>query len=273
LRLRFELTPSTEQKLPIYIESVGHNLEQEKIRRDEGYPFYHWIHTIEGEGCITFGGKTHELPLGTGVLLLPHISHAYEATQSHWCTQYLTFDGTMVQDILLMLGLNQSALYRWSSDIAIQETIDRILRRIEYDSDFNGLYASADVYQFIMTLKRFGQTNNKQALTDTLLKLKPLLDWLDESYSNPEIGLNEMAEMLSITPRYMNTLFCNTFEHSPYAYLIALRIRKSKELLLRTPHLSIKLITQAVGFRDTSHFVATFRKYVGFTPERFREMN
>ena len=35
MRLRYELTPSTEQKLPLYIESVGHNLEQEKIRRDD----------------------------------------------------------------------------------------------------------------------------------------------------------------------------------------------------------------------------------------------
>jgi AraC family transcriptional regulator of arabinose operon len=273
MRLRYELTPSTEQKLPMYIESVGHNLEQEKIRRDDGYPYYHWIHTIEGEGRITFGGRTQELPLGTGVLLLPYISHAYEATQSHWSTQYLTFDGSMVQDILIMLGLNQSAMYHWSSDIAIHETIFRILRRVESDPDFNGLYASADVYQFIMTLKRYGQTKNKLPLSETMLKLQPLLEWLDESYPNPEIGLNEMAQKLSITPRYMNTLFRNTFAQSPYAYLIALRIRKSKELLLRTPQTSIKLITQAVGFRDTSHFVATFRQYVGFTPERFRELN
>jgi AraC family transcriptional regulator of arabinose operon len=273
MRLRYELTPSTEQKLPIYIESVGHNLEQEKIQRDGGYPYYHWIHTIEGEGRITFGGRTQELPLGTGVFLLPYISHAYEATQTHWSTQYLTFDGTMVQDILIMLGLNQSAIYHWSSDIAIQETINRILRRIDSDSDFHGLYASADVYQFIMTLKRYGQTKNKLPLSETMLKLQPLLDWLEDSYSNPDIGLIEMAQKLSITPRHMNTLFRNTFAHSPYAYLIALRIRKSKELLLRTPHSSIKLITQAVGFRDTSHFVATFRQYVGFTPERFRELN
>jgi AraC family transcriptional regulator of arabinose operon len=273
MRLRFELTPSTELKLPMYIESVGHNLEQEKIQRDEGYPYYHWIHTIEGEGRITFGGRTQVLPLGTGVLLLPHISHAYEATQNHWSTQYITFDGTMVQDILIMLDLNQSAIYHWSSDIAIHETIYRILRRSEFDSDFNGLYASADVYQFIMTLKRYGQTKNKLPLSENMLKLQPLLDWLDENYSNPEVGLIEMAQKLSITPRYMNTLFRNTFSHSPYAYLIAMRIRKSKELLLQNPQFSINKITQAVGFRDTSHFVATFRQYVGFTPERFREIN
>jgi AraC family transcriptional regulator of arabinose operon len=271
--IRFELTPATEQKLPLYIESVGHNDEQEKIVRDEGYPFYHWIQTVTGEGRISFAGKTQDLPVGTGVLLLPHISHAYEATQNQWSTQYLTFDGTMVKDILLLLGLNISALYRWSADTPPHEGIQRILRRIENDPDFSGFYASADLYQFLMTLKRYGQTKKKLPLSDTMLKLQPLLDWLDQSYLTPDIGLNDMALMLSITPRHMNTLFRHTFRHSPYAYLIALRIRKSKELLLQNPHFSINKITQAVGFRDTSHFVATFRQYVGFTPERFREMN
>ncbi len=274
MRLRYELTPSSEHSFPIYIESIGYQVEQEKIRRDQGYPYYHWIETVKGEGGITFAGKTQELPTGTGVLLLPHVSHAYEATTSRqWSTQYLTFSGTMIQDILLLLGLNISALYRWSADTPAHEGIQRILTRIIQDPDFSGLYASADLYQFLMTLKRYGQTKNKLPLSDTMLKLQPLLDWLEDGFANPDIGLSDMAALLSITPRHMNTLFRNAFGASPYAYLIALRIRKSKKLLLQYPEHSITRLTRDVGFRDASHFVATFRHYVGFTPERFRELN
>jgi AraC-like DNA-binding protein len=273
MHLRFELTPSTDQKLPLFIESVGHNNEQEKIVRDEGYPFYHWIQTVEGGGSITFEGRTQELPIGSGVLLLPYVSHAYEASQSHWGTQYLTFDGNMVQDILLLVGLNKSAIYHWGIETPLHMGIHQILRRIEQDPDLSGLYASADLYQFLMTLKRYGHSNKKLPLSDTLKKLQPLLDWFEKDYMNPDIGVNEMAQQLQFTPRYLNTLFRVTFGISPYAYLIALRIRKSKELLLRNPTLPIHLITEAVGFRDASHFIATFRQYVGFTPERFRELN
>jgi AraC family transcriptional regulator of arabinose operon len=273
MHLRFELTPSTEQKLPLFIESVGHNEEQEKIIRDTGYPFYHWIQTVEGEGSIQFEGKTHELPMGTGVLLLPNVSHAYEAIQSLWSTQYVTFDGPMVQDILLLLGLNKSAVFRCSLETSLHTDIYRILRRIEQDTDFSGLSTSGDLYQFIMSLKRYGQTKNKLPLSDTLLKLQPLLDWFDLDYMNPAIGIHDMAQRVAITPRHLNTLFRHTFGISPYAYLISLRIRKSKELLLRNPTFSVNKITTAVGFRDPSHFIATFRQYVGFTPERFRELN
>jgi AraC family transcriptional regulator, arabinose operon regulatory protein len=107
---------------------------------------------------------------------------------------------------LQVIRIASYSLYRWSADTPPYEGIHRILRRIENDPDFSGFYATADLYQFLMTLKRYGQTKNKLPLSDTMLKLQPLLDWLDENYSNPEIGLIKMAQKLSITPRYMNTL-------------------------------------------------------------------
>ncbi len=71
----------------------------------------------------------------------------------------------------------------------------------------------------------------------------------------------------------MNTLFQHAFGLSPYSYLIMMRLRKSKEMLLKQQHQTVKDVAEQVGFRDTSHFVASFRKHVGLTPERFRQMN
>ena len=49
-----------------------------------------------------------------------------------------------------------------------------------------------------MTLKRYGQTNNKQdPETIAYPSSSLLLEWLDESYSNPDIGLVEMAKLLT----------------------------------------------------------------------------
>ncbi|MNG17216.1 Bifunctional transcriptional activator/DNA repair enzyme AdaA [compost metagenome] len=82
-----------------------------------------------------------------------------------------------------------------------------------------------------------------------------------------------MAAVLGVTPRHMNTLYQHAFGLSPYAYLIMMRLRKSKEMLISNRSLAIKEIAAQVGFRDASHFIASFRKQIGFTPERFREMN
>ncbi len=67
-----------------------------------------------------------------------------------------------------------------------------------------------------------------------MVQLQPLLIWLESHYHNPDIGLEEMAGILEITPRYMNTLFQHAFGLSPYSYLIMMRLRKSKEMLLNS---------------------------------------
>lgn len=59
------------QDLPITIDSIGHNHQQEKVSRLDGYETYHWLQTASGEGVIHFENKSFSLPAGSGVLLLP----------------------------------------------------------------------------------------------------------------------------------------------------------------------------------------------------------
>lgn len=53
--LRFFLT-TREHSLPLFIESIGFNSRQEDVSRPEGYPCFHWIQTVSGEGMFTFKG-------------------------------------------------------------------------------------------------------------------------------------------------------------------------------------------------------------------------
>lgn len=46
---RYFLT-SREQKLPLFIDSIGLNGQQEDVDRPEGFPCFHWLQTIQGKG-------------------------------------------------------------------------------------------------------------------------------------------------------------------------------------------------------------------------------
>jgi AraC-like DNA-binding protein len=269
---RFILTPSSEQPLPLYVESIGYNPDQEKINRNHGYPFYHWIQTEAGEGVLTFEGKTISLPVHTGVLLLPGIPHLYEAASDRWETLYLTFSGPAVAAILESLQMHASTLFRWEKDTPLTELLTQMLERVESEPDVFGLNASLDAYRFMIMLGKYGQLNNQITISSNLSKLQPLIDWMDVHYSNPDMDLDQMAAVLNVSPRRLNTLFRATFSLSPYAYFLLLRIRKAKEILISRSDVTIKHISLLVGFRDVSHFVATFRKYVGMTPEQFRHL-
>lgn len=273
---RFELTPSASSSFPLFIESIGHHEDQEKLVRPDGFSHFHWLQTYEGEGEFIIEDKSYRLTKGSGFLLYPNVAHTYYALTEQWCTQYITFGGSNVEMILRTLHMQQSAYFSWEEQSPLHTTISSIIEKLEHNNNelyYSSYDASADLYFFFMQLKQHGQMNNRTSIQRHIVQLQPVLDWLDLHYANPNVGLEQMAAVLQLTPRQMNTLFQTAFHVSPYAYLIQLRLRKSKEMLLHERELSITQIASLVGFRDVSHFVASFRKQMELTPEKFRLMN
>ncbi|MBD7967150.1 AraC family transcriptional regulator [Paenibacillus gallinarum] len=270
---RFFMT-SREQPLPLYIESIGANLNQESIVRSAGYPCYHWLQTMEGEGEFTFAGKTYRLLPGTGVLVAPGEPHEYKRKGADrlWSTLYITFSGPQTSAILATLELEPSACYQWAPSSELQFFGQQVLGSIGSDRDLTGLEASGDLYRFLLLLKKYGTTGNSPSLSHSLERLAPLLQFMEEKLSDPSVGLSEMAAVLSVSPRYVNTLFKQSFGETAYGYFILKRIRRAKEILTSRPDMTVKETAEAVGFRDASHFVATFRKIEGVTPEHFRKL-
>ncbi|CAM2900280.1 AraC family transcriptional regulator [Paenibacillus sediminis] len=266
-------TNSREQNLPLYMESIGFNGSQERIERPNGYPCFHWLETYSGEGVIKFNGTDYIMRKGSGVLLLPNERHQYyAAAQGNWETVYLTFSGPQVSAILSTLGLHQSCYFQWDEDVPFQGYVESILDTIVTDQDLSGLDASADLYRFLILLKKYGRIKNTPSISHAVNRLSPLIAYMEQHYHDPDIGLEQMAEVLGISTRHLNTLFKQSFGMTAYAYFILIRIRKAKELLIEHPNTTIKEISRLVGFRDASHFVATFRRIERVTPEQYRTL-
>ncbi|MEK5058593.1 AraC family transcriptional regulator [Paenibacillus shunpengii] len=268
---RFFMT-GKEQPLPLFIESIGENNNQEPIERPAGYPCYHWLQTVDGEGAFSFEGRTYPLPKGTGILLAPNVPHHYSGRGEGWSTIYITFSGPQAAAILSSLDLQESAYYQWKVSSELQTHGKRVLDSIGSDFDLTGLDASGDIYRFLLLLKKHGTTGNTLSLSHAMDRLAPLLSFMEEKISDPGVGLMEMAEVLSVSPRYLNMMFKQSFGITAYSYFILKRIRKSKEIMTSEPHLTVKETAGRVGFRDASHFVATFRRIEGITPEHFRTL-
>ncbi|WP_310551740.1 AraC family transcriptional regulator [Paenibacillus glufosinatiresistens] len=267
--------------LPVRLESIGYNPAQETFVRPEGYPAWHWLQTAEGEGGIAIGelrsgAQTVALPAGSGVLLPPHTPHRYGSVGSgNWGTYYLTFAGDAAANLLETLELGGIYICRWDKDSPLSGLLEDMLtrRERERDRDLFGLEASAAAYRFLLTLSRYGGTSERAALSSHAARLQPLLRWMEEEYGNPGVGLDDLAGVLGVSGRYLSRMFLQTFGLSPYAYFLRLRVRKSKELLLQRPGDTVTAVAARAGFRDVSHFVATFRRLTGTTPEQFRRLH
>lgn len=263
----------SNQKLPIYLESMGYHPDQEKIVRPSGYPFYHWIQTAEGKGIIGFEGKRITIPANSGVLLTPDVPHTYEALTEQWGTLYLTFGGHLADQVLSSLDLNRSMYFQWEKNTPFAALLMGQIQKANLGSDIFGLNASAAIYYFLMMLQKYGRLQENTAVSRNLEKLHPLISWMEAHVSQPDISLDQMADRLGVSARHLTVLFRKTFDLPPYAYFLQLRIRKAKTLLMEHQQVSVKEVAEKVGFRSVSHFVATFRKIVGISPKKFRELH
>jgi AraC-like DNA-binding protein len=269
------LIPLNESKLPLFAETIGFNPAQENINRPNGYPYYHWIQTVSGQGTIKLQNQKITLPPHNGVLFLPNEAHAYKNEQSDstpWKTLYVTFGGTMVKEMLISLGLYQSAFFRWEQEAPISPFIMNALKESGEMTDSFSISSSSNVYEFLLLLKMYGKTNKNREKSN-LVNLYSLIDWMKSQLANPDVGLDEMAAVIHTSKRHLNSLFQKNFHVTPYAYFVSLRIQQSKKLLLESNSTTIKEIALQVGFRSTSHFVATFKKMVGVPPEKYRHLN
>ena len=269
---RVVLSPLQSKPMPIYGESIGYNPNQERLSRPQGYPQYHWLQTIRGEGSISVEGNIVSLHENSGILLSPHMTHHYEAVTETWQTVYLTFGGRMIADLLTHIGLKTDAIYCWETESPINTHIFNLLDKVKQTDDAFGLITSTYVYQFLLMVNNYAGLQKNPEVSEKLELLQPLINWMMVNVSDPNVGVREFASYLDISPRQLNTLFQETFNISPYSYFLNLRIRKAKQILFNSEDIAIKFISEEVGFRSVSHFIATFKRIVGLPPEHFRRL-
>lgn len=263
---------ASENSLPLYVESLGYNPQEEDFARPEGYPYYHWLQTVEGEGVFTFDGEEYKLSKGQGILLLPFTPHSYFTSGQNWATIYMTFSGAAIEAIMSSLDIHHSSFYsEKKNEPALSQIVYEIMNNIEDSSEFSRLDTSESLFGFMIALKKYGDMNKQHSLTQYYEKVRPLVNWLEEHYSE-DIGLQDMVEKTGLSSQYLTTLFKETLKMSPYTFLIQLRIREAKKKILTHSDLPLKDIAKQVGFNDVSHFIATFKRLEGITPKKYSKL-
>ncbi|PSJ43659.1 AraC family transcriptional regulator [Sphingomonas deserti] len=84
-----------------------------------------------------------------------------------------------------------------------------------------------------------------------------------------EIGLDELAGLLSLSRFHFGTAFRLATGRTPHDWLVAERMERAQNLL-RDPLLNVTEIALSVGYQTPSSFTAAFRRAVGLTPSDFR---
>lgn len=93
--------------------------------------------------------------------------------------------------------------------------------------------------------------------------LEKVKAFMDQNFSEL-IQLDDLAGISGMSKFTLLRKFKARYKLSPHAYLVNQRINHAKQMLLEGK--TVAWTAAACGFFDQSHFVKTFRQYVGITP-------
>lgn len=100
-------------------------------------------------------------------------------------------------------------------------------------------------------------------------KISEIVTFMNSNYKN-NISLDLISNKFYISKYYFVRLFKEIIGMTFVEYLNVIRLKEAENLLFKTD-LSISMISDRVGFCDSSYFCKVFKKYYKYSPSEYRK--
>lgn len=258
------------QELPLTIDTIGNHWHQEPTHRINGFPFYHWLQTETGKGIVEISEEKLTLNAGEGMLIAPHIPHHYHTISGDWYTSFVTFGGTLSNDIYKICGSAAYLFVNAQDGVFFQNWIHHTIDAYTH-GELDDLTLSSYCYDFLMHLSRRYTTDSHRTNPLYQQYVQPVIKKIETSYGNP-LDVDELAFDVHITPQYLTRLFQRFTGFSVRSYITRYRINQAKKWLIGKPYKTVEHISFLCGYNDVSYFISVFKHQTGITPKQFRKM-
>lgn len=267
--ITFPTVTSADAKLPIFLTSAGHWDHQSPTSRPEGFYCYQWIQVISGEGRLRLEGHTYHVVPGQAICLYPHIPHHYQAISEVWELNFISFDGSLCNNLLHQAGIHQSGVYSLTDNKATIAHLTHLLTIANSGSPYVSVECSKVLYNLLLDLSKYVYTSN-DTFQQHVLRLQPIMQFMKEN-CHQSVTIDQIATFARISPQYLCHLFKKTLQIRPMEYMNRERITRSKQLMLLNPSTKMHLIAKEAGYDHPSYFCTVFKRLEGMTPEQFKK--
>lgn len=138
------------------------------------------------------------------------------------------------------------------------------LYRLEKNPDFQ--YSLKEIERgFAQDLSLLAELLRQNSESTAILVSQQAREYIDNHYSDKELSLKQVAQLLGVSYGYLSTAFNKTFDENFKAYLVSVRIEKARELLMERKY-KIYEIADKVGYSSSRYFTDAFKRRYGLSP-------
>ena len=133
------------------------------------------------------------------------------------------------------------------------------------------IFFTAKVYEILSEIYKFIKTknNNYKLSNEDIIALNEITNYINEHY-NQNISLEILAKIAFMSESKLKKIFKIFHNMSITEYLQRKRISIAEHMLINT-NLSIKEISNLVGYTNSSRFSELFKRYYNILPNNYRK--
>lgn len=250
---------------------------------------YHWhsevelIRILEGELRVTLDNREYRAQKGDMIFVNSETVHG--AVPEDCIYECIVFSAEY-------LSVNENMCRTFIENIINHDVyVNEIHHADEYEFAgvmtrlFDSLKARSNGYIFTVTgclYELFGVILMNNMYSESIsmnsihnsknvIMLKKVLAYIRKSYDS-HVTLDDIANAVGISPKYLCTFFKEMTGKSPFEYLNIYRVERAARKLINTD-LPVTQIAYTCGFNDLSYFIKTFKQIKGMTPKNFRKIS
>ena len=106
---------------------------------------------------------------------------------------------------------------------------------------------------------------------DTEILCDRVVQIINENYSDEELSLTGVSNMLAVSPNYLSALIKKTIKKNFVTLLTERRMKAAYDMLVCT-NMKVLEISEKCGYSDQHYFSYCFKKFYGDSPNRIRSV-
>ncbi len=238
------------------------------ITKPEGNQGYLILLTMAGEGRLCIGSHQYSLSPNTAAIVPAGTPCEYNTPEGKlWEFYWVHGQGSH-----LMLVLDH--ITQFGGSVFCFRNREQLAARMEslLETSVNGqkslLESTRILDQLLLDLVENTMEAPENATPEAAIG-KTLVKYIQTWYAKP-ISLQELSDLVFLSPNHMIRVFKKETGVTPYQYLKNTRLTRACDLLLFTGH-PLKQIAAEVGYQSESNFIQHFRRWKQITPQAYRK--
>ena len=254
-----------EQRLPLYIVTIGESLPENLVRRPAGIADYQILYCLKGEGRVTVKSSFYTLAEGQALILPPFAPHEYaQQGDTPWHTLWITYNGRAATECF-----NFGSEIRDLSSFSFEEKFRSIMEtKARSEKSFRRITSSA-LYDLLLCCDECAVYGGAPMTPKNEDGIFQVIRFISENYTKT-VELRRLSEISGLSEGHLCRVFKEYTHMRPIEYVTHIRIENAKTLLITFPDLPISAIAERIGFNDAAYFAKIFKDRCGVSPSEFR---